>query len=135
MDFINKNHPSIIKLSRETTVRFTNEGVYFSKAVATQFNLIPGKYIHFVNNKNEWLFLCNEDHTGFKILSDLGKEKIAEKSGVRILSSALAALFKKETRFKDLPKKFYVSDDPEKEFQGTPLGVINIHKAIGEIGN
>lgn len=129
MNFLNKNSPEIKKYnSKQMTATFYKDRIYFAKNACDAIGIRPGKYLHVIPNKNEWIILVNDDASGFYVTKD-GPDK----SGLKVCCTPLVRMFQSTTRFKNLPVKFFIGKCDGKEFQGQTLWEILINKSIDEL--
>lgn len=97
MKLINKKHPAIIELKRksECYMSVSDRQIWISHEAANRFGLVPGKYLHFLNDGREWSFLQNDDPDGF-FLQHNGKPS---SDALMITSRPLSNMILKTTGF------------------------------------
>ena len=95
METINKRHDAITSNQRVDLASYfkleSDKAVYFSAGAGFEFGLIPGLYIHFMNDGDKWFFYCNDDTDGFKLIARPGK------NSVLVVSASLVKLIQKRT--------------------------------------
>lgn len=98
MNLINKKHPAIIEAKRKSDcyLSVSERQIWISHEAVNRFELMPGKYLHFLNDDREWSFLQNDDSDGF-LLQHNGK---ASSAALMITSRPLIQMFLKSTGFK-----------------------------------
>ena len=103
MEIINRLHEDIFANQRVALEAYfkveTTKNILLSAGASLKYGLIPGLYIHFVNDENKWYFYCNGDNDGFRLLNR------PNKNSVIICNSHLVTLFLKRTSCQ-IPCKF-----------------------------
>lgn len=128
MEIVNKCHPEIFKRRKNNAQCFigfqSNKKIYISSGAVTEFGLIAGLSLNFVNEGDMWLFYCDDNTDGFTLLER------ADKKGkdLHIYSNSLIALFQKRTRC-SLPCKFPLTLTGSK-YEGKHLINIEINKPM-----
>lgn len=126
METINKRHDEITSNQRIDLAAYfkleSEKAVYFSAGAANEFGLIPGLFIHFVNDGDKWFFYCNDDKDGFKLISRPGK------NSTLICDASLVKLISKRTKV-SIGAKFLITDT-KSVLKGTGLLEINFNKIV-----
>lgn len=95
MEIVNKKHKEITSNQRIDMAAYfkieSDKAVYFSAAACIDFGIIPGLYMHFVNDGHLWFFYCNNEKDGFKITGRKGKNcaLICDASFVNLLKKRM----------------------------------------------
>lgn len=98
MELINKKHKDITSNSRVDLVDYVRpdkKEFYFSAGCNVHLGIIPGLYVHFINDGDRWLFYLNTDTDGFLLLARQTAK--AQKKSPIIVNLSLLKLFLKRT--------------------------------------
>lgn len=128
MNLINKKHPAIIEAKRksECYMSVSERQIWISHEAVNRFGLIPGKFLHFMNDEKEWSFFQNDDPDGF-FLQHNGKPS---SNAVMITSRPLIQMFLKSTGFK--PGTWLYLLESGSEYQGNRIVQIVTNKTYKE---
>lgn len=95
MEIINRTHKDITQNTRVTLsdyLRVEKKEFYFSSGCNIHLGIIPGMFMHFINDDDRWLFYLNMDNDGFETLERKGKNSCL------VINSSLSNLFFNRTR-------------------------------------
>lgn len=67
MEIINRKSLSHARNPPELYLK--EDRIYFNLAAVKAFNLEAGKYLHFINDDNQWHFYMDEDQDGFNLVN------------------------------------------------------------------
>lgn len=121
MEIINKSHKKITSNTRidlASYIRIDKKTIYFSAGAVMEFGLQKGLSVNFINDDDQWLFYCDTNEDGFKLIERLNKKALL------ICDASLVNLFVKRTRM-SLPCKFLLKE-LKSRLNGIPLVKIEI---------
>lgn len=95
LEIINKKHKYITVNTRvelANYIRVELKEFYFSAGCNVNLGIVPGLFMHFINDEDRWLFYVNQDKDGFPLLERKSKKSLL------ITNSSLSVLFFRRTR-------------------------------------
>jgi hypothetical protein len=101
IEIINRKHPKILELSKSRGSVYVSiiedKEMYFTSRAAVELDLKVDKYLHFMNDGQEWKFYQNDNPDGFPLTAD----STANSYAVKVSSRGLIQMFRKSTGFTD----------------------------------
>ena len=125
MEIINKQHEDITfnqRVELAEYLRVEKKEFYFSAACNLNLGIIPGLFMHFINDDDRWLFYLNSEDDGFKTIARSGK------NSALVVNVSLCSLFLRRTRC-GAGTKFPIKKT-EAKINNNPIYEILINKAF-----
>lgn len=120
MRLLNKLSLQILNVNRhrgQVFIKISKKEIYFSMGAVRAFNLVRGKYIHFMEEDKIWFFFQNDDASGFTLTSK-------SNYGLRVSNKVLIETFIREAKIKSLPVILQLEKTAQ-EYGGQPIIKMN----------